>query len=106
MIEVLGKHVETVSFVEVEGSPSTLLFLHEGLGSAKQWRDFPERVGRSTSLTTIAYSRLGYGGSEPVTLPRPLSYMQDEAKEFLPRLLDALHLDSVILVGHSDGASI
>jgi pimeloyl-ACP methyl ester carboxylesterase len=103
---VLGKRVEVVTSVEVARGPTTLLFLHEGLGSAKQWRDFPERVGKSTSLTTIAYSRLGYGGSDPVTLPRPLGYMQDEAKDFLPKLLDALHIESVVLVGHSDGASI
>lgn len=104
--EVLGKRVEVVSFCKLAGSPTTLLFLHEGLGSAKQWRDFPMRVGVGAGLTTLAYSRLGYGESDPVTLPRPLDYMQEEAKVFLPALLDALSLESVILVGHSDGGSI
>ena len=103
---VLGKRVEVVTFCEVADSPATLLFLHEGLGSAKQWRDFPARVGSAASATAVAYSRLGYGGSDPVTLPRPLDYMQEEAKVFLPALLDELGIDSVILVGHSDGASI
>ena len=106
IVEALGKRVEVVSFSGVADSPVTLLFLHEGLGSAKQWRDFPKRVGEGAALTALAYSRLGYGGSEQVTLPRPLDYMQQEAKVFLPALLDELGLASVILVGHSDGGSI
>jgi pimeloyl-ACP methyl ester carboxylesterase len=105
-VEVLGKKTEVVAFISVADSPATLVFLHEGLGSAEQWRDFPAQLGRATELMTIAYSRVGYGGSAHVDLPRPLTYMQDEAKDFLPRLLDALHIDSAILVGHSDGGSI
>jgi pimeloyl-ACP methyl ester carboxylesterase len=103
---VLGRRVEVVSFCAAAGSKATLVFLHEGLGSANQWRDFPKRVGDGAVMTAFAYSRLGYGGSDPVPLPRPLDYMQEEARVFLPALLDELGLDSVILVGHSDGASI
>jgi pimeloyl-ACP methyl ester carboxylesterase len=106
IVEVLGKRVEVVSFCTAPGSPATLLFLHEGLGSAGQWRDFPERVGKGSGLTAVGYSRPGYGGSDPVTLPRPLDYMQEEAKVLLPALLDELGMESVILVGHSDGGSI
>lgn len=87
------------------GSP-TLVFLHEGLGSAEQWRDFPALVAKDCGLGAIAYSRVGYGRSPPVTLPRPLTYMEDEARDALPALLDERALDDVILVGHSDGASI
>ena len=42
----------------------------------------------------------------PVPLPRPLGYMHDEGLHVLPRVLDAAGLDRVVLVGHSDGASI
>jgi len=105
-LDVLGRSVEVVSFPSDAASSTTLVFLHEGLGSAKQWRDFPARVGGATRLSAVAYSRLGYGASDPVTLPRPLTYMQDEAKEFLPRVLDALDVERAILVGHSDGGSI
>ncbi len=104
--EVLGLRVEVERLFAAPDAAATLVFLHEGLGSAKQWRDFPARVGEGAGLSALAYSRLGYGGSDPVTLPRPLTYMQDEAKVFLPALLDELALESVILVGHSDGASI
>ena len=106
---VLGKKVEVMRFAdapETNAASPTLVFLHEGLGSATQWRDFPTRVGEATDLAAIAYSRVGYGGSAPVDLPRPLTYMQDEAKDFLPRLLDALAIDTAILLGHSDGGSI
>ena len=98
--------VEVVWYGEAPASAPTLVFLHEGLGSAKQWRDFPERIARATKLRAMADSRHGYGGSAAITLPRPLDYMQREAKELLPRLLDELSISSAILVGHSDGASI
>lgn len=83
-----------------------LIFLHEGLGCTAIWRDFPDRVARQTGLGAFVYSRAGYGASSPVSLPRPLRYMHDEGLEILPRLLDKLGLGSVILIGHSDGASI
>lgn len=84
----------------------TLVFLHEGLGSVGIWRDFPDRVAATTGCGTFVYSRAGYGASSPVSLPRPLRYMHDEGLEVLPRLLEKLELDDVVLIGHSDGASI
>ena len=41
-----------------------------------------------------------------MTLPRPLTYMHDEARETLPHLLDAIGFKRGLLIGHSDGASI
>ncbi|MDB4940968.1 MAG: benzoate degradation ring-cleavage hydrolase [Labilithrix sp.] len=101
-------HVEVLTFGAHRGGPGapTLVFLHEGLGSAEQWRDFPEIVSADVGLPALAYSRVGYGKSAPVALPRPLTYMQDEARDFLPLLLDEQGIASAILVGHSDGASI
>jgi len=85
---------------------ATIVLLHEGLGCVAMWRDFPERLAQLTGLGVLAYSRAGYGRSDPVTLPRPLSYMHDEATIVLPAVLDHWALRSVIPVGHSDGASI
>jgi pimeloyl-ACP methyl ester carboxylesterase len=82
------------------------VLLHEGLGSVGLWRDFPARLSEATSCGVFAYSRLGYGRSSPVALPRPLDYLTREAIETLPRVLDALGLTRFALVGHSDGASI
>lgn len=88
-----------------EAAP-TLVFLHEGLGSVSAWRDFPARVAEATGTGALVYSRWGYGRSNPVTLPRPLSYMQDEALASLPQVLDAAAVQSCVLFGHSDGGSI
>lgn len=84
----------------------TLVFLHEGLGCAALWKEFPERVAEATGLGVMAYSRQGYGGSDPAEVPRPLTYMHDEGLRVLPDVLDAAGIRSAILVGHSDGASI
>jgi pimeloyl-ACP methyl ester carboxylesterase len=84
----------------------TIVMLHEGLGSAGLWGDFPDRVQAATSAGVLVYSRAGYGTSTPVTLPRPLDYMHIEALEILPKLLDAIGFRRGLLLGHSDGASI
>lgn len=83
-----------------------LVFLHEGLGCVALWKDFPDQVAQAVGLPALVYSRVGYGGSDPCRLPRPLTYMHDEAKTELPALLAALGIDRHILIGHSDGASI
>ena len=88
-----------------EGWP-TLIFLHEGLGCVAIWKTFPERVADATGCGVFVYSRQGYGKSSPVAVPRPLRYMHDEGLDVLPRLLKVLKLGEVVLIGHSDGASI
>jgi pimeloyl-ACP methyl ester carboxylesterase len=80
--------------------------LHEGLGSVGLWGDFPDRLQQATGASIFLYSRAGYGASSPVSLPRPLDYMQREAREVLPKLLDTIGFRDGLLVGHSDGASI
>jgi pimeloyl-ACP methyl ester carboxylesterase len=84
----------------------TLVFLHEGLGSVAMWRDFPAKLARATGAPAIVYSRLGYGRSDPIRAPREVRYMHEEALMILPALRQKLALDDVVLVGHSDGASI
>lgn len=83
-----------------------LVFLHEGLGCVALWKDFPDQVAQATGLPALVYSRIGYGGSSPCSLPRPITYMHDEAETALPDLIAALGIQSHILIGHSDGASI
>jgi pimeloyl-ACP methyl ester carboxylesterase len=84
----------------------TIVLLHEGLGSVRQWGDFPARLAALTGCGVFAYSRAGYGGSDPVEPPRPLTYMEDEALHVLPRVLTAIGFERGLLLGHSDGASI
>ncbi|GAC1507954.1 MAG: hypothetical protein NVS2B1_17010 [Bradyrhizobium sp.] len=84
----------------------TIVMLHEGLGSAALWGDFPDRLQAATGTGVFVYSRAGYGASSPVSLPRPLDYMHIEALDVLPQLLDAVGSRRGLLLGHSDGASI
>lgn len=89
-----------------EPSRPTLVLLHEGLGCAEQWKDFPQRLAQASGCAVVTYSRQGYGQSSPVTLPRPLNYLSCDGPRELRQLLDALQLSQVVLLGHSDGASI
>jgi pimeloyl-ACP methyl ester carboxylesterase len=84
----------------------TIVMLHEGLGSAGLWGEFPEKLQTATGAGAFVYSRAGYGASTPVKLPRPLNYMHVEALEVLPKLLDRIGFRRGLLLGHSDGASI
>jgi pimeloyl-ACP methyl ester carboxylesterase len=84
----------------------TIVMLHEGLGSVTTWGDFPQKVAEATKAGVFVYSRAGYGKSSTVALPRPLDYMQREALDVLPKLLDAIGFKRGLLLGHSDGASI
>ncbi len=81
----------------------TLVFLHEGLGSIRQWRDFPSKVGGRA----LVYERYGYGQSDVLQeKQRTVRFMHDEALIALPALLKALNITRPLLIGHSDGASI
>jgi pimeloyl-ACP methyl ester carboxylesterase len=84
----------------------TIVMLHEGLGSAGLWGDFPDRLQAATGAGVFLYSRAGYGASTPVKLPRPVDYMHVEALDVLPKLLDQIGFRRGLLLGHSDGASI
>jgi pimeloyl-ACP methyl ester carboxylesterase len=83
-----------------------IVMLHEGLGCVGLWGEFPDRLAAATGAGVFVYSRAGYGRSSPVKLPRPLTFMQDEARDVLPRLLAAIGFRRGLLLGHSDGASI
>lgn len=87
-----------------EAAP-TIVFLHEGLGCAALWRDFPDRVAVATGCGALVYSRVGYGASGPVRGPRSIRFMHDEAV-LLESIVQHFDLREVILYGHSDGASI
>jgi len=84
----------------------TLVFLHEGLGSIGQWRDFPAALTSRTGFGALVYSRRGHGFSEPLDAPLPIRFMHDEALTVLPALLAHFQINRPILIGHSTGASI
>jgi pimeloyl-ACP methyl ester carboxylesterase len=63
-------------------------------------------VADATKAAVIAYSRRGYGESDPLPGPRKVDYLHGEAQDVLPKLLRALDIRQPMLVGHSEGASI
>src|SRR5512144_2004401 len=102
---VQGHRIEYAWTGAGRGRPA-LVLLHDGLGSVSMWRDFPSMLSEATGRAVLAYSRLGYGRSDPLRTPRATKFMHDEALVALPALLDALAVRTPILVGHSDGGSI
>ncbi len=84
----------------------TLVLLHEGLGSAPLWGDFPDKLAAATGCGVFAYSRVDYGNSSVSTTPRRADYMHREALDVLPRVLDTIGFRRGLLIGHSDGGSI
>ncbi len=105
-IVIDGVSLECAWYGPAPDRAPTIVMLHEGLGCVALWRDFPEQLAERTGCGVFVYSRAGYGASDPIDLPRPLTYMEDEAKQVVPALLDEIGFQRGILLGHSDGASI
>lgn len=102
-------------FIEAEsiGAGARLIvFLHEGLGAAAGWGDWPRTLCAACGCRGLVFSRYGYGRSQgrPAGRAWPPDYLGIEAREHLPALLRALAIDPLrdppILFGHSDGATI
>ena len=88
------------------GKP-TLVFLHEGLGSIRQWRDFPAKLSAATGCRALVFDRYGYGQSDVLAeARRTVRFMHEEALDALPDFFRETGVENPVLVGHSDGASI
>ena len=105
-LEVGGLRLEYVDHPAHAPGRPTIVMLHEGLGCVAMWRHFPDRLAQVTGCRTIAWSRAGYGHSQPYAEARTPRYMHREALEALPALLAALEIERPLLFGHSDGGSI
>ena len=104
-----GSHAICCEWINssTSGMP-TLVFLHEGLGSIRQWRDLPAQLGAILNFNVLTFDRFGHGCSARLAPPyrRPLNYFQAEAETTIPDLLDQFCISDAVLVGHSDGATI
>ena len=99
-------HVERLCPAHAAVGP-TLVFLHEGLGSIGQWRDFPAQLCIRVGQPGLVYERWGYGRSDPLAGSRPKDYLRQEAEITLPEVLAAFEIiDSPFLYAHSYGGSI
>jgi pimeloyl-ACP methyl ester carboxylesterase len=115
MLIEIGKHwleildiAPQVSDHKTNPKPPIVL-LHEGLGCVAMWRDFPQALAAATGARVVAYSRYGYGKSEPLAKlrsARNARFMHEEAIETAPQVFEKLGIERPFLVGHSDGGSI
>lgn len=103
-MKVLG--LEVLDLPATRSDRPEILLMHEGLGSVSMWRDFPNELARATGCRIVAYSRRGFGRSEPRTAPYDVRFMHDEALETMPALREALGIGRPVLLGHSTGASM
>lgn len=95
-ISILGKKIRYRA--SAQGSP-TVILLHGFGGSLGEWKDImPMLRGKRI----IALDLPGYGGSERSVE----SYDLETQRQYLLSFMDALEIDSAILIGRSMGASV
>jgi pimeloyl-ACP methyl ester carboxylesterase len=108
-IKVLNKNInyEILNSDWLEDCRPLLIFLHEGLGSIGQWKDFPQLLSDEMKLPALVYDRVGYGGSDDWGGKINPDFLHREAVEYLPALLEVLDLPNEhYVIGHSDGGTI
>lgn len=105
-VTVNGLALEYLDIPATADGRPPLVLLHEGLGCVAMWRDFPQQLAAATGCRVIAYSRPGYGQSDPHPAPRTPRYMHLEGQVVLPGFLAALNIERPLIIGHSDGGSI
>ena len=103
-LELQGQRIYYKSYGALNRGRDSAIFLHDGLGTSASWKQLPKHIGRKAGINTVAYDRYGYGKSAPRG-SFSFGFMEAEVPALVD-LLDALSLERVHLVGHSDGASI
>lgn len=90
-------------YYETGGDGPAVVLLHHATATLDNWRG---QIGllQAKGYATLAYDRHGFGKSQPLAA-WSTSYHEDGVAELIA-LLDALRLERVALVGHSDGATI
>lgn len=111
-IQALGREMQIEYYLisPEKRDADLIVFLHEGLGSATMWKDWPAQLCQAAGCRGLVFSRYAYGSSTPRPHDEkwPVEFMHDQAREALPALFEALGMQSEkpILFGHSDGGSI
>ncbi len=91
----------------LETNKTVLVFLHDGLGSIGQWKGIPQKLCDAVQLAGIVYDRHGYGLSTDEGFDFKPAYFNEETEIYLPEFLKKIGIQNkIILIGHSDGASI
>lgn len=107
MLELEGYGRLHYEWIDGPAEQPVLVFLHEGLGCATMWKDFPQRLCAATGCPGLVYDRLGYGRSDPLTKPRSIFYLHEYTLIEMPQVFaHLLEGRQYIVVGHSDGGSL
>jgi pimeloyl-ACP methyl ester carboxylesterase len=107
MVELQGYGRLHEEWIAGPAQRPVLVFLHEGLGCAAMWKDFPQRLCALAGCPGLVYDRLGYGLSDPLSGRRSVHYLHEYALIELPAVLERLLQGRpYIAIGHSDGGSI
>lgn len=88
------------------GAAAPVLLMHDSLGCVELWRSFPQRLAEVTGRRVIAYDRLGFGRSDPHPGRLTVGFVAAEAETVVPRLCDALGVESFAACGHSVGGGM
>lgn len=83
-----------------------IVLVHDSLGSVELWRNLPSLLAARTGRAIIAYDRLGFGSSDPYPGKLSADFVADEARTYLPALLNGLGIGKVALLGHSVGGAM
>lgn len=100
------QHIRVEQVDRVEQPRTTIVLLHEALGSVSHWRNFPMLLAQRCHADVLVYSRVGHGNSEGPAEPRTLQYFEQQALQVLPALLAHCGVHEPVLLGHSEGAAI
>jgi len=93
--------------IDGDARKPVLVFLHEGLGSCRMWKKFPQDLCEVLGCRGLMYDRIGFGQSSPSGRARGLHYLHESALNELSQVLRGLiPNEPYILFGHSDGGSI
>ena len=103
---ILGGTRTEVVFHSLPSAHGTIVLLHEALGSASYWKQFPHKLAEATRYNVIAYSRAGHGDSEGPLAQRTDEYYLHQVNTVIPALLDHFSVADPVLYGHSEGAGI
>ena len=106
-IEVTGNRLyyEIINPSFVNSEVPFLVFLHEGLGSCRQWKDFPKSLSDKLKYPALMYDRYGYGKSEKLKEARNLNFLHDEAFIVLPELLQKINIKNKLILLHNSKQS-
>lgn len=87
---------------EESGDGPAVTLLHHATASSRNWRHVVPAL--APHYRTLVYDRPGFGRSSWLA-DWPLDYLDRDVAD-LVALLDALSIEQIALVGHSDGAAI